>query len=378
MSTPTTTGASAAAPDPLRYVKPAVRALKAYTLTPRPAQVKIDQNENPYELPEAVKRRATEAALVRPWGRYPDFDPRELIEALAAHADWRPDGVLAGNGSNELIEALLLVSVEAGTRVVVPSPTFTLYAHLTTVLGGRAIPVPLGPDLEYDSEAYRRARLEAGAPVALICSPNNPTGSAFALSEVRRMCAESDGLVVVDEAYNEFSGESAVPLLRDHANLVVLRTFSKAMALAGLRVGYLLASPELVREVNKARLPYNLNFFSQSAALAALEEKQLLAASVARIVESRERLFEALLRIPGLRPYPSRANFILVEIRSLAPKEVFQCLLGAGVLVRDVSSYPRLERCLRVSVGSEAENARLLSCLEETLGRPATGGMEAP
>jgi histidinol-phosphate aminotransferase len=364
--------------DPARHLKPVVRSLKAYTLPPRTAEVKIDQNENPYELPATVKRRVADAAMARPWGRYPEFDPRELIEALAAYAGWRADGVLVGNGSNELIEALLLVSVGPETPVVIPSPTFTLYAHLSSILGGRVIPVELGADLEYDAEAFRRARADAGAPVALVCSPNNPTGCVFPGEELRRLCSDSDGLVVVDEAYHEFSGQTAVPLLRDHPNLVVLRTFSKAMALAGLRVGYLMASPEIVREVNKARLPYNLNFFSQCAALAALDERGLLAASVVRLVESRTRLFAALQRIGGLRPYPSRANFLLVEIRSCSPQEVFRHLLRNGVLVRDVTSYPRLGRCLRISVGSEEENARLLRGLQDALATPSAGDVEAP
>src|SRR5207247_65252 len=176
--------ASAAKVDPLRHIKPSVRSIAAYTLAAREAAVKLNQNENPYDLPEAVKRRVLDHALARPWSRYPEFDPKELVERLAGFAGWRPDGILAGHGSHELIEALL----------------------------------------------------------------------------------------VVDEAYHEFAGQTVVPLLARHPNLVVLRTFSKAMGLAGLRIGYLLASPEIVREVNKARLPYNVNFFSQAAALAALDE----------------------------------------------------------------------------------------------------------
>ena len=136
---------------------------KAYTLAARQAPVKINQNENPYDLPEAVKRRVVEQALLRPWSRYPAFDPRELLETLAAFSGWRADGILAGNGSNELIEALLLVTVGPGTRVVIPEPTFTLYALLTRILGGEAVRVPLGPELEYDAGALRRAARESGA-----------------------------------------------------------------------------------------------------------------------------------------------------------------------------------------------------------------------
>jgi histidinol-phosphate aminotransferase len=181
------------------------------------------------------------------------------------------------------------------------------------------------------------------------------------------MCGESDGLVVVDEAYHEFARASAVPLLAEHANLVVLRTFSKAMGMAGLRVGYLLAAPELVREINKARLPYNLNVFSQLAALAALDSWDELRKTVERLIEAREDLLHKLYRVPGVKPYPSQANFILFELAEADPKAVFESLWKRGVLVRDVTSYPRLGRCLRVSVGSEAENEAFLVALRHAL-----------
>ncbi len=372
-----------AAMDPLRHVKPVVRSLAAYTLTLREAPVKINQNENPWELPEAVKRRVVERALARPWARYPDFDPQELLESLARHAGWRADGILAGTGSNEMIEALLLVTVGSSTRVVIPEPTFTLYALMTKILGGEPVRVRQVPaaaassapaagaapaGLAYDVEALLAARREKDAAVTIVCSPNNPTGSSLALGEIERLCDDGDGLVVIDEAYHEFSGESAVPLLARHPNLVVLRTFSKAKALAGLRIGYLLASPELVREINTARLPYNINFFSQAAALAALEEKEALATSLQRIVAERERLLARLADVPGVRAWPSRANFFVLELLAADPKAVFASLLRRGVLVRDVTSYPMLSRCLRVSVGSGEENEAFLRALGTALG----------
>jgi histidinol-phosphate aminotransferase len=391
--------------DPLRHVKPSVRAVSAYTLTLREAPVKINQNENPWDLPEALKRRVLEQALARPWSRYPDFDPKELLEALARFSGWRADGILAGNGSNEAIAALLLVTVSPGTKVVIPEPTFTLYALMTTILGGEPVRVPMllssrGPSLlpgpegsagiadpssperteaprgdkvtptsafSYDVEALLRSREENQASVTVVCSPNNPTGTSLAIADVERLCRAGDGLVVIDEAYHEFSGETAVPLLERHANLVVLRTFSKAMALAGLRLGYLLASPELVREINKARLPYNVNFFSQMAAMAALEEKETLAVSVRRLIGERERLLARLADVPGVRAFRSRANFFLLECLSVDPRAVFASLLRRGVLVRDVTSYPMLSRCLRVSVGTEAENDAFLHALGTAL-----------
>jgi len=353
--------------DPLRHIKPAVRAVAAYTLATRDAPVKINQNENPYDLPEALKKRVLEQALSRSWSRYPPFDPKDLLEKLAEFSGWRADGVLTGNGSNELIEALLLVTVGAGTKVVIPEPTFTLYSLLTKILGGDAIRVRLTPELTYDLDAILEARRTAAAAVTVVCSPNNPTGSGLIPDDVRRLCRDGDGLVVIDEAYHEFAELSVVSLLAEHPNLVVLRTFSKAMGMAGLRVGYLLASPALVREIDKARLPYNLNFFSQMAAMAALDAYGELEERVVRLTRLRDELHDALGRMPGVKVYPSQANFILIELAEADPKGVFESLYRRGVLVRDVTSYPMLSRCLRITVGSEEENESFLRALGTAL-----------
>ncbi len=336
--------------DPLQNVKPAVRALSAYTLAAYRAPVKLNQNENPWELPERVRRAIVERALAQPWSRYPDFDPRELLEALGRHAGWPAAGILAGNGSNELIEALLLVTVGPGVRVSIPEPTFTLYALLTGILGGDLRRVPLAADLEYDFDALLAAA--ADSAVTVVCSPNNPTGGVVTLAQVERLCASTAGLVVIDEAYHEFAGVTVVPLLHRHPNLVVLRTFSKAMALAGLRLGYLMASPALVKEIDKARLPYNINVFSQTAALVLLEDDRAVKETVARLVEGRTWLARELAALPGVKVYPSQANFLLIELTDKAPADVFQAVYAEGVLIRNVSSYPRLGRCLRVSVGT--------------------------
>jgi histidinol-phosphate aminotransferase len=353
--------------DPLRHIKPAVRAVAAYTLVGREAPVKINQNENPYDLPEALKKRVLEQALSRSWSRYPPFDPQDLLEKLAAFSGWRADGILTGNGSNELIEALLLVTVGPGTRVVIPEPTFTLYALLTKILGGENVRVRLDADLQYDVDAILEARRAVQAPVTVVCSPNNPTGSGLTLDDVRRLCRDGDGLVVIDEAYHEFAATSVVPLLAEHANLVVLRTFSKAMGMAGLRVGYLLARPALVREIDKARLPYNINFISQLAAMAAIDAYGELEGRVAELSRLREDLQNVLVGMPGVKAYPSEANFILIELAEASPQAVFDALYRRGVLVRDVTSYPMLSRCLRVTVGTKKENEAFLHALGTAL-----------
>src|SRR5919108_626394 len=257
--------------DPLTVIKPRVRGLKAYTLSPDRASVKINQNENPWDAPEAIKRETLRRLSKRAWSRYPDFIPASLHEKLAAFAGWRADGVVAGNGSNELIQATLMVTVGEGRRVLISEPTFALYRQVTTVLGGEVLSVPLDEELQFDVPALREAIEKDKPDVTILCSPNNPTGCRVEQGELETLLEATRGVVVIDEAYFEFSGQTVAPLLSRHANLAVFRTFSKAMGMAALRVGYLLASPDLAREGSKAVLPYNLNAFSQAAAEVAVE-----------------------------------------------------------------------------------------------------------
>ncbi|HEV2765105.1 MAG TPA: histidinol-phosphate transaminase [Pyrinomonadaceae bacterium] len=350
--------------DPLDAVKPRVRGLRAYTLSPERGRVKINQNENPWDAPDRLKRAVLERAEQRAWSRYPDFVPASLHEKLARFAGWTPEGVVAGNGSNELIQALMMVTVGEGKRVLISEPTFALYRQVATVLGGEVFSVPLTPELTYDADALLDAVRLIDPDVTVVCSPNNPTGCRLADEDLTALLEATRGLVAVDEAYFEFSGRTVVPLLNYHTNLVVFRTFSKAMAMAALRVGYLLASPELAREIGKAVLPYNLNVVSQEAAETAVEMYEAeLRPRVASLVAERERLFAELRNIEGLAPVPSQANFMVVRSET-EPRRVFDELLRRGqILIRDVSGYPLLKDYFRVSVGTPQENDELLRWL---------------
>jgi len=346
-------------------IKPQVRALRAYTLSPDRASVKINQNENPWDAPERIKEETLRRLTERKWSRYPDFVPARLHERLAEFAGWKRDGIIAGNGSNELIQALLMVTIGPGKRVLICEPTFALYRQIATVLGGDVESIPLTADLQYDI-ARLKTEIEKTQPdVTIVCSPNNPTGCVISDGGLASLLKETPGIVVVDEAYHEFAEHSVVPLLQDHENLVVLRTFSKAMALAALRVGYLLTAPELAREIGKALLPYNLNAFSQTAAEVAVEMYQSeLRPLVLEIISERERLFGELSQITGLSPIASRGNFMVVK-SGIGPKRVFNELLRRDILVRDVSAYPMLNEYFRASVGTPDENDKLLRALHE-------------
>lgn len=349
-------------------IKPAVRGLRAYTLAPHRASIKLNQNENPWDAPARIKEEVLRRFAARQWSRYPDFIPAHLNERLAQFAGCNPDGVLAGNGSNELIQAVLMVTMGAGKRVLISEPTFMLYRQVATVLDGEVETVSLTPDLKYDSDELLKTIETRQPDVTIICSPNNPTGCVIDERALRSILNAAQGIVVIDEAYHEFAERSVVPLLNEHENLVVLRTFSKAMAYAALRVGYLLAAPELVREIGKAVLPYNLNVFSQIAAEVAIENyERELRPLVKQILAERDRLFDELSRIHGLSPVESEANFIVVK-SATDPTRIFADLLKHDILIRDVSGYPMLREYFRFSVGTPEENDRLLSAIREICG----------
>jgi histidinol-phosphate aminotransferase len=353
-------------PSPSGVIKPEVRGLTAYTLKHFAADVKLDQNENPYELPADLKQEIVDRVLRRPWGRYPEFVPTAVIQTLSKFTGWPEDGILVGNGSNELIQASLSVTLGPGRRMAGPQPTFTLYKLMATTLQADVHPIYLDQD-NFTFDVDKLIEASRTADVTVVCTPNNPTGTLLdreALVAVLKNAKR--GIVLVDEAYHEFSGQTALPLLAEHRNLVVLRTFSKAMAMAGLRFGYMMAHPEIAREVNKSKLPYNVNVFTLAAAEIVIERRAELSQAIATLVRERDRVFAELQKRQALRAFPSKANFILMKTARPA-RELFDALYSQDVLVRDVSAYPLLDRCLRVSIGTPEENDRFLKALDHAL-----------
>ncbi|HEU5162366.1 MAG TPA: histidinol-phosphate transaminase [Thermoanaerobaculia bacterium] len=346
------------------FIRDAIRDLRAYTLEPREAPVKLDQNESPFDFPVELKRQVEARVAARAWNRYPDFETQRLRAAIALRHGLDDENVLAGNGSNELLLAAISTFVSRGSEVVIPVPTFALYEKLVTVAGGSVRRVPIDPAQGVISADALLAicRECDAAPVIIVCSPNNPTGGVISPRGIERLL-ESGATVVLDRAYGEFDGAERPPL---HDRLVVLSTFSKAWGIAGLRVGWLSSTEETCREIRKVKLPYNMNVFSEEAAIVALENAPLLEARVAMIVAERERIARALASIPGVRPFPSRANFIAFAT-PLDPGVLFDDLLRAGVLVRNVSAYPGMQRCLRVGIGTPEENDRFIAALREAL-----------
>jgi histidinol-phosphate aminotransferase len=346
-------------------IKPEVRGLTAYTLKHFSAEVKLDQNENPYELPAELKQAVVDRVLKRNWGRYPEFVPEGTIGTLSKFADWPAEGILVGNGSNELIQATLTVTLGRGRRVTIPQPTFTLYGLMSVALQADVHNVPMNAeDMTFNIDGLIAAA--RSADVVVICNPNNPTGTLLEREALEAVLREAAGLVLVDEAYHEFSEQTAVPLLNEHRNLVVLRTFSKAMAMAGLRFGYMLTHPDIAKEVNKGKLPYNVNIFTLTAAELVIEKRHMLQTAISTLIRERERVAAELKKRTAVQVFPSKANFLLIRT-AMPARKLFEGLYVQGVLVRDVSAYPLLTNCLRVSIGTPGENDRFLTALDNAM-----------
>lgn len=347
-----------------QLVRPELRQLTPYHVPAYPGVIKLDANENTYGFPKEVRADIFRAVNGETFGRYPDPDAGTLRAALAEYTGVASERITVGNGSDELILNLML-TFGAGGRVVIATPTFGMYALHATVAGAEPVAVPRDADFAVDPEAVCRAAARPGVRVVVLCSPNNPTGNTIPLDVTAHILALTRAVVVLDEAYYEFCGETAVPLLTRYPHLVILRTFSKAFGLAGLRVGYMLAGEAVTGLVRRVKQPFNVNAFSQLAATRLLARRRIFEERIREICRSRDELLAALWRVPGVTAYPSRANFLMFRTRRPAP-EIYEGLLARGVLIRLLDG-PDLPGCLRVSVGRPDENAVFLRALTEVM-----------
>ena len=352
-----------------RWIRPEIRALSAYHVPPARGMIKLDAMENPYGWPDEVVAAWLERLRAVELNRYPDPAATELREALRRSLGLG-DGIdlLFGNGSDELIQMIAMTLAEPGRVVLAPEPSFVMYRMIATFTGMAYAGVPL---VETDYALDRDAMLEAIAAhepaVIFLAYPNNPTGNLFDDAAIEAILDAAPGLVVIDEAYAPFAEASWLGRLGDHPNLVVMRTLSK-LGLAGLRLGLLAGHPAWLGQFDKVRLPYNVGVLNQASAAFALEHEALFVEQTARIRAERARLFDALGRLPGIVPLPSRANFILLRVPPGRAGELFAALKEAGVLVKSLDgSSPLLADCLRVTVGRPEENDALLAALAQAV-----------
>lgn len=345
-------------------VRDDLRDVPPYRAPQADAAVRLNTNESPWPPPDGYLEELSARVGTLDLNRYPDRDARALRAALAARHGWQPDGVWVANGSNEILQTLFLTFGGAGRSVALFRPTYAMYEHIArvtaTAVAAKDVPEPW----TLDPETVAWVVSFEPPAITMICSPNNPTGNAHPPSVVRAALEAGPGLVVVDEAYGEFGGESAVALLEENPRLVVVRSFSKSWRLAGARIGYALAHPWLIEALQIARLPYHLSSLTQAAGEVALRHQQHILGQIAEIVVERDRLAKELERAPGVEVFASDANFLLFRTPWDGAR-LWRALADAGVLVRDFSGM--IPRALRVTVGSAEQNLTFVETLRSVL-----------
>jgi len=353
-----------------RWVSAPVRALTAYHVPDAAGYIKLDAMENPYTWPSTLVNEWLERVRHAQVNRYPDPEARELKRRLRRFLDL-PEGIslLLGNGSDELIQIMAMALSGAGRAILAPEPTFVMYRLIAEVLGFTFIGVPLrASDFALDVGAMCAAIDRHDPALVFLASPNNPTGNLFERLDVEKVIERAPGLVVIDEAYYPFAGETWLRDLNRYHNVVVMQTLSKA-GLAGLRIGLLAGAAMWLDEFNKVRLPYNINILSQETASFILDHAQFLREQAEQICRDRELLYEQMRSITGLRVWPSRANFLLFRA-SVTARALLERMKQKGVLIKCLhGSHPLLDECLRVTVGTAGENEIFLNALvaESTL-----------
>ena len=344
---------------PYAYVSP-LEALSEDAGMAAEEIIKLDGNENPY----GCSPRVRDALFNYPYYHiYPDSEQRQLRKALEGYVGVPSDRLLAGSGSDELIDWIVRLFVEPGDRVIDCAPTFGMYPFSTETCGGKVIEVPRDENFAVDVPLVKKAILNEEAKLIFIASPNNPTGNTTPERDVLDLL-ETGIMVVLDEAYYEFSGHTLVPLASDHDNLIILRTFSKWAGLAGLRVGYGIFPQKIAGHLMRVKPPYNVNIAAQIAAMESLKDLDYLQPTIRVIIAERERLFTRLAEIEWLKPYPSKANFILCHVSGRQARKVHQELRRRGISVRYFDT-PRLRDYLRISVGKPEHTDALIAALTQ-------------
>ena len=340
--------------------------IEPYVSPQLPARVRLNTNESPYTPPRTLTDALLHEVENMSLNRYPDRDARRLVDGIAAKWERPAEGVWVANGSNEVFMHLFLAYGGPGRTALTFEPTYSLHSLIPRLALTDVAQLPRDDGFGIDADAALRWITANQPAVVIVCSPNNPTGNSTPNDVVARLCDATEGLVVVDEAYGEFAvdGATAIPLLRQHDNLVVVRTFSKAWSLAGVRIGYMLAAPGLVARMSVVRLPYHLSSLAQSVAVAALEAETETMEAVAAITSERNRVAGAVGDL-GLRALPSQANFVLFGVPDAAA--TWKALYERGVLVRSYEGSPVLGSFLRVTIGLPDENDAFVDALEEVL-----------
>lgn len=351
-----------------RWVREEIRAISAYHVADASGLIKLDAMENPYQWPDSLKQEWTQLLMQCELNRYPDPEGQDVKNALRACFNIDElQGLMLGNGSDEIIQCLALAMAAPGRKVLAPEPSFVMYKMIATFVGMEYVGVPLNKDFQLDMPATLAAIEKHQPALIFLAQPNNPTGILYSNEDVRAILEKAEGLVVIDEAYMAFTDTDSLPLLNEYENLVVMRTLSK-VGLAGLRLGFLVGSPHWIAEFNKVRMPYNVNVLTQASVEFALRNFDVLKRQTDAIKKDRNMLMQRLEGIGLEKIWPSEANFVLVKTPQDTAKMVFDNMKEHGVLVKCLhGAHPLLKDCLRLTVGAPKENESMFLALQKAL-----------
>lgn len=351
--------------DVRTLIKNEVRKQEGYRADSLSCRAKMDANENPFSLPPVLKKKLFREMINVSLNRYPEPGAPLIRKRFAEHYGVADDMLMIGNGSDELIQILCTALVNSSSVVMVPVPTFVMYKIIASNSGHRVAEVPLNASFDLNLKAML-TRIDKDAPVLTFLSyPNSPTSNCFTERSVAAILEASRGIVVVDEAYGSFAGRTLLPLLKNYENLVILKTLSK-VGLAAIRMGFLIGSSTLVHELDKVRLPYNINTLSQVAAGFYLDQIDTFLGQTRDIIAGREELLRALGKIKGVHPYPSHANFIFFRC-DFDTDNIYSVLAQEGILIKNLNAPGVLKNCMRVTVGNREENQEFLRALKKII-----------
>lgn len=347
--------------DLAKWVSEKIKSLRAYEVEDYDCEIKLHANENPFSLPDELKPKFQDCINNLQMNRYPDPDCGQLKQAITDLTEIPAESLVVGNGSDELIQLILQIFCDTGDSYAFPDPTFGMYSIIGKGLGLIPKPFPLDENWDFDGDELLEFLTEKKARVVFFSYPNNPTGNCYSAGEIKKVISGFPGIVVLDEAYFDFAQKTFYQEIKNHNNLIVLRSLSK-IGLAALRVGYGMADAYIIEQINKVRLPYNSNTVSQEFAAGLLQNFLPIEKQINLILQERDRLLAELSKFNNLTVFPSDSNFILFR-HSQDGENLFKKLIENGILIRNLNAHPRLKNCLRVTVGTPKENDNFLARL---------------
>ncbi|TLU84714.1 MAG: histidinol-phosphate transaminase [Chlorobium sp.] len=349
--------------DIRNLLNPALRNIAVYKVEGgQQAEIKLNQNESPFDLPVWLKEEILGEFQREPWNRYPEILPYKGMKAYADFLGVSLDSVMMSNGSNEMLYTIFLACLGPGKQVLIPDPSFSLYEKIALLLQSQIISVPMHPGLDFDTEAILRTANDEKVDFIVLSTPNNPTSKSLTIDEIRLIAGSVDAIVLVDEAYIEFSRQrSALELIDELPNVIVLRTMSKALALAGIRIGFAISNPLLMAEISKPKIPFASGRLAEITLMHVLANYSLVNDMVSYILSQRDKIYGELLSIDNIEVFASDTNFLIIRVKDAV--SVFRSLHKEGILVRNVSGYHLMENCLRFNIGLVEENQRLIDKL---------------